>query len=79
MRVCMVSPHLPPEQAANALLPRQLGDELAWHGVATLLLMPFFAGGLYRSYFTLPRPTHPRALLRSGAADLPWRSRAGTR
>jgi hypothetical protein len=29
----MVSPHLPPEQAANALLPRQLGDELAAHGV----------------------------------------------
>jgi glycosyltransferase involved in cell wall biosynthesis len=33
MRVCMISPHLPPEQAANALLPRQLGDELSTHGV----------------------------------------------
>jgi glycosyltransferase involved in cell wall biosynthesis len=33
MRVCMISPHLPPEQAANALLPRQLGDELSIHGV----------------------------------------------
>jgi len=31
----MVSPHLPPEQAANALLPRQLGDELAVHGIIT--------------------------------------------
>ena len=26
MRVCHVSPHLPPDQAANALLPAQLGD-----------------------------------------------------
>ena len=37
MRVCMISPHLPPEQAANALLPRQLGDELPSHGVITTL------------------------------------------
>ena len=35
MRVCMISPHLAPEQAANALLPRALGDELASHDVAT--------------------------------------------
>ena len=35
MRVCMISPHLPPEQAANALLPRQLGDALAAHDVTT--------------------------------------------
>ena len=35
MRVCMISPHLPPEQAANALLPVLLGDELASHGVDT--------------------------------------------
>ena len=35
MRVCAITPHLPPEQAANALLPRQLGDELASHGVIT--------------------------------------------
>jgi hypothetical protein len=27
MRICHVSPHLPPDQAANALLPAQLG---AW-------------------------------------------------
>src|SRR4051794_27789697 len=25
MRICHVSPHLPPDQAANALLPAQLG------------------------------------------------------
>lgn len=35
MRVCAVTPHMPPEQAANALLPRQLGDALAAHGVTT--------------------------------------------
>jgi glycosyltransferase involved in cell wall biosynthesis len=33
MRVCMISPHLPPEQSANALLPAMLGDALASHGV----------------------------------------------
>ena len=35
MRVCMVSPHLPPQQTANAILPRQLGDGLAASGVVT--------------------------------------------
>ena len=35
MRVCMITPHLPPEQAANALLPRQLGDALESHDVET--------------------------------------------
>src|SRR4051794_3093824 len=35
MRVCSITPHLPPEQAANALLPRQLGDNLASRGVST--------------------------------------------
>ena len=35
MRVCMVSPHLPPEQSANALLPAMLGDALASRGVVT--------------------------------------------
>jgi teichuronic acid biosynthesis glycosyltransferase TuaC len=35
MRVCMVSPHLPPEQAAVALLPVMLGDTLSLSGVTT--------------------------------------------
>jgi len=35
MRVCMVSPHLPPEQAAVALLPIMLGDTLSSSGVMT--------------------------------------------
>ena len=32
MRVCHVSPHLPPDQAANALLPAQLGEWTAARG-----------------------------------------------
>ena len=35
MRVCMVSPHLPPQQTANAILPRQIGNALAARGVVT--------------------------------------------
>jgi glycosyltransferase involved in cell wall biosynthesis len=35
MRVCMVTPHLPPEQSANALLPAMLGEALAPRGVIT--------------------------------------------
>jgi glycosyltransferase involved in cell wall biosynthesis len=35
MRVCMITPHLPPEQAANALLPTMLGPALAAYGVET--------------------------------------------
>jgi teichuronic acid biosynthesis glycosyltransferase TuaC len=35
MRVCMVTPHLPPEQSANALLPATLGDALDSHGVTS--------------------------------------------
>lgn len=35
MRVCMVTPHLPPEQSANALLPALLGDALARRDVRT--------------------------------------------
>jgi glycosyltransferase involved in cell wall biosynthesis len=35
MRVCMVSPHLPPEQAAVALLPVILGDTLSSSDVTT--------------------------------------------
>ncbi len=32
MRICHVSPHLPPDQAANALLPAQLGRWMAERG-----------------------------------------------
>ena len=33
MHVCMVTPHLPPDQAANALLPPLLARELREAGV----------------------------------------------
>jgi glycosyltransferase involved in cell wall biosynthesis len=32
MRICHVSPHLPPDQAANALLPAELGRRMAARG-----------------------------------------------
>jgi glycosyltransferase involved in cell wall biosynthesis len=38
MRVCAITPHLPPEQAANALLPRQLAEGLAAHGVSSVFV-----------------------------------------
>lgn len=41
MRVCHVSPHLPPDQAANALLPAQLGIWQASRGdVVTFVTQP---------------------------------------
>jgi len=39
MRVCMISPHAPPDQAANALLPVMLGAGLSAHGVTTSLVI----------------------------------------
>lgn len=35
MRLCMISPHYPPDQAANALLPVVLGQALESRGVVT--------------------------------------------
>lgn len=46
LRVCSITPHLPPEQAANALLPRQLGDALIPHGVVTSYVSHPPAGGI---------------------------------
>jgi glycosyltransferase involved in cell wall biosynthesis len=42
MRICHVSPHLPPDQAANALLPAQLGgwQRARGHDVTFLTLEP---------------------------------------
>lgn len=46
MRVCMVTPHLPPEQAAVALLPVTLGDALSASDVVTAYVShPAAAGG----------------------------------
>jgi glycosyltransferase involved in cell wall biosynthesis len=55
----MVTPHLPPVQAANALLPIALGDELQQHGVSTTYLAHPFAHGdtraSHRSVTYVPR------------------------
>lgn len=47
MNVLMVTPHLPPHQAANALLPHQLGEALArrGHGVRYLTFGASAGGG----------------------------------
>ena len=38
-----------------------------WHGTGTLLLLPFFIVGLWRSYFALPGPKHIRCVLHPSA------------
>lgn len=57
-RVCMVTPHLPPEQAANALLPPILAGELAAAGVACSFVShpPAAPGGAGLR----PAPVEPR-------------------
>ncbi len=47
-----------------------------WHGAATLVLLPCFVWGMARTYRTLQRPRHARALLRP-ATRVPWSSRPG--
>jgi len=50
VHVCMVTPHMPPEQAANALLPSVLARELAQTGDRT-------------TFLTHPAPGSPRSTL----------------
>src|SRR5215813_12060319 len=56
MRICHVSPHLPPDQAANALLPAELGAWLraAGHEVSFVSQAP--AQGKTADDSTLPGP-----------------------
>ena len=56
MRICHVSPHLPPDQAANALLPAELGAWLraAGHDVSFVTQAP--AQGKTADDSTLPGP-----------------------
>lgn len=65
MRVCHVSPHLPPDQAANALLPAHLGRwaHAAGHDVAFVTQgRPVHAAGLPRPALPGPvRETRPRS------------------
>lgn len=62
MRVCMTSAHLPPEQAANALLPVVLGGELKSRGVDT-------------SYLAHPSTGHERSTPIDNVAYVPRRGR----
>jgi hypothetical protein len=48
----------------------------AWHGVATLALLPCFVLGLVRAFFFLPHFAGPQCLLRP-AAQVPWASALG--
>lgn len=47
-----------------------------WHGIATLLLLPCFGGGLIRSAQLLVKPIRPSVLLKP-AVPLVWRSTFG--
>jgi len=48
----------------------------SWHGLATLLLAPFFIGGLVRSFSLLQSPAGFLSLTKS-QTRAPWRSRFG--
>jgi hypothetical protein len=48
----------------------------AWHGIATLALLPCFVVGLARAFFLLPRPARPRCLFRP-SMQVPWASSFG--
>jgi glycosyltransferase involved in cell wall biosynthesis len=66
VRICLVSPHLPPDQAANALLPAQLGTwaAAAGHDVCFVAEAPAQGGSSAR----LPGPVRrvPRRAAGSG-------------
>src|SRR5262245_30414133 len=48
----------------------------SWHGVATLLLIPFFVGGLVKSFPNLSRPVKFSSLFKPGVKVI-WRSPFG--
>jgi glycosyltransferase involved in cell wall biosynthesis len=71
MHICQVSPHLPPDQAANALLPAQLGRWLVDRGhEITFLTHEPTQGGVLRD------PPHglTRRLPRRGQSSWVWRA-----
>ncbi|HEX6739640.1 MAG TPA: glycosyltransferase, partial [Vicinamibacteria bacterium] len=80
MNILMVTPHLPPHQAANALLPHLLGQALAAHGHRVRFLT-FAAEGAAREDATyvrrrrgrLRRTRVPQAL---EAAETAWKAAA---
>ena len=84
MRVCHVSPHLPPDQGANALLPAQLGRWSSKHGIdVTFVSLPPAQGG--RATDDLAGPVHrvparsTSALARITRFDTLLRAKAITR
>jgi glycosyltransferase involved in cell wall biosynthesis len=84
MRVCHVSPHLPPDQAANALLPAQLGTWSRSRGIAvSFVTQPPAQGGTATD--TLPGPVRrvrgrsPSRLQRALRIDTLQRARSITR
>ncbi|MCC7043907.1 MAG: glycosyltransferase family 4 protein [Acidobacteria bacterium] len=82
MRICHVSPHLPPDQAANALLPAHLGRwaHQAGHDVAFVTQGKARAGtGAGRDEHGVVRETRPRSaspVLRALRIDTLLRSRS---
>jgi len=84
VRICHVSPHLPPDQAANALLPAQLGSwTRARGGDVTFVTQPPAQGGQVPG--ELAGPVHrvpgrsPSALARLTRLDSLSRARAISR
>jgi glycosyltransferase involved in cell wall biosynthesis len=75
MHILHVTPHLPPDQAANALLPSQLGDWATASGdTVEYVAHPPRAGG--RSTLSGPATWVPRRSDRSLARALKWGSLA---
>jgi glycosyltransferase involved in cell wall biosynthesis len=71
MRVCHVSPHLPPDQAANALLPAELGEwTRAAGGEVTFVTHEAAQGG--QSPGQLPGPVHRVPRRRRGSGPRRW-------
>jgi glycosyltransferase involved in cell wall biosynthesis len=71
MRICHVSPHLPPDQAANALLPAQLGtwSHQAGHQVA------FVAGPVRQTQEPTTPAVLPGPVVRTKARSTSWLAR----
>ncbi len=80
MRIVHITPHLPPDQAANALLPFQLGEWARARGdVVTFVSHPPMQqhGATLEDVVTIPRTTRGplQRLLRTGSLRGAWRIR----
>lgn len=83
MKIVHVTPHLPPDQAANALLPFQLGEWARARGDSVhFIAHPPAAGATVRPGVTwMPRTkrTFPQRVFRTGSITGAWRIRRATR